>query len=323
VLKPLAESALSGLVDKSNWVTAYEYTDATYLKTWISVAEHILHFVVTQEDCTEELYKLGMEVDRDKTKNKPWLFSNNSWSIFEAARTKKSAQWEKERDVLLSLRIYIVLFFLKPYEKIIQTIEQSSSTLSPSLLLDVPLSILKLVHDAKDVPLDLSSLPWGWFITPGEQKTLVSTLSQLKSYEKSWPDDMTVEEKNKQIAQYLSDASQTLEGIKQSAQLRQKQYVVTVYYLYRRHQETLPLCKATCQLLMYYMACKDAFDISMQLYDKNQTLTFPNDYFQNSHQFLHMSSLFGAVYCFTKRNNANLSQCGYVSRGSATSIRSH
>ena len=308
-LRPLTKTEFCGSVTRaSSWSSWVEYTDEVYLKVWILMAEYILKFVGTQEKFTQEVAQLGHDVDETKNKKNPWSGSN-SWSQFKLTISNKD--WETQRNALVDLRKYITKYLLHPTKKTMDRIQNMSPAQSiRHMTLDVLSAVLIYVRKDKSVgslppdsvrSTDLDTdVPFELFLTKSQQELLSSAQSNIeRSGERSVvgsDESITLSDKNAQLGAQLIQANELIQAITQELRDSRDTYVHQVRLLHQRHKITIPLCQAACQLLQYYTALKDGFDVSMLLYEKNLTLTYPQDWIKNPKTFLDTSTLYNALY---------------------------
>ena len=298
-LRPLTKTEFCGSVTRaSSWSSWVEYTDEVYLKVWILMAEYILKFVGTQEKFTQEVAQLGHDVDETKNKKKPWSGSN-SWSQFNLK--VKDNDWETQRNALVDLRKYITKYLLHPTKKTMDRIRNMASAQSDRhhVTLDVLSAVLIYVRENKTTDLD-TDVPFELFLTKSQQELLSSAQSNIeRSGERSVvgsDESITLSDRNAQLGAELHQSNALIQSITQELRDSRDTYVHQVRLLHQRHKITIPLCQAACQLLQYYTALNDGFDVSMLLYEKNLTLTYPDDWNKNPKTFLDTSTLYFALY---------------------------
>ena len=293
-LRPLTKTEFCGSVTRasrfSSWV---EYTDDVYLKVWILMAEYILKFVGTQEKFPQEVNQLGHVVDQTRYKKGPWTGSN-PWSQFNLKVKEKD--WETQRNALVDLRKYITKYLLHPTKKTMDKIQ----TMPPAksirhVTLDVLSSVLIYVREDRSADLD-TVVPFELFLTESQQKLLSSAQSDIERRVIGSEESIPLSDRNAQLGAELDRANALIQSITQELKHSRDIYVHQVRLLYQRHKITIPLCRAACQLLLYYTALKDGFDVSMILYEKNVMLTYPDDWLKNPKTFLDASTLYDALY---------------------------
>lgn len=294
-LKPLVETDFCGSVKRSGsfsmWV---EYTDPVYLKIWILLAEYILQFVDMQDKSTYSLEVLGNRVDETNTKNVRKWTGTNDWYKFKDERTSIDRVWETQRQSMTDLRKYITVYVLNPTQSILSVVDSLKDHKSNRhMTLDVLTAILNLVK--KGIPSDVSDsdIPWNLFLTSSQQKQLEGARDQLQHIGED--ETLPLAERNYKLQQQLKHGRGVLDLVIEQSKAARNTYIIQVYWMLQRHKATIPACKSACQLLKYYVACKDAFDISMMLYDKNWKLKFSPNFWEDSKQFLNMSDLYNIL----------------------------
>lgn len=294
-LRPLPKTEFCGSMTRaSRWSSWVEYTDDVYLKVWILMAEYILKFVGTQEKFTQEVNQLGHVVDKTQRKTSPWTGSN-SWSQFKLKKNDKDRG--TQRNALVDLRKYITKYILHPTEKTMDMIREMSPDNSiRHMTLDVLSAVLICVRDGKTTDLD-TSIPFELFLTKSQQKLLSSAQSNIEHIGSDG--SITLSNRNAQLGAELHQSNALIQSITQELRDSRDTYVHQVRLLHQRHEITIPLCRAACQLLQYYTALNDGFDVSMLLYEKNLTLTYPDDWNKNPKTFLDTSTLYLALYSST------------------------
>jgi hypothetical protein len=312
IIRPLIETQFSGGVEKSSmWSVWFESSDSIFTNTWISLAEHLIDYSITKEDVTRVMMEIGMTVDKDNVKNvNPW--TTNAWSRFKMTLDTESKGWETKRDELLALKKFITTYLLNPSAKIVETVQSlEHHKWAFHQTMGVPTSVLMYVKthlrngdnkddkegdkegDNKDDDkmLDSTSIKWEWFLTANDIKRLDVAKKSL-DIDSS---DMSIEERNKTVQTQLERVDQTLNEVIQESKKARSVYVSTVRKVYRRHLDSIALCKTACQLVKYYMAVKDAFDISTRLYSLNLKLEFPDSFWEDSTRFLKMHKVYDAM----------------------------